>query len=54
MTSGYQQTADTIQGVIDDLEARIPTAGVIRTALEAQLRTQRTALAYVKRQGGIK
>lgn len=52
--NGFQQTADTVQALIDDLEARIASGHVNRTALEAQLRTQRTALAYIKREGGIK
>jgi hypothetical protein len=54
MTTGYQDTADTIQLVIDDLEQRIAAGHVNSFALEAQLRRQYEALAYVKRLGGLK
>lgn len=44
--------SEQIQGLIDDLEARIPTAGAVRPALEAQLAGQRKQLEYAKRQEG--
>lgn len=54
MSALHQQTADTIQRLIEDLERRIPEADLAtRPALEAQLENQRVSLAYVKRKGGL-
>lgn len=54
MSALHQQTADTVQRLIDDLERRIPEAdSAIRSALEAQVKNQRVSLAYIKRKGGL-
>ena len=45
----WQWQIDSIQGMIDDLEARIPTAEpATRVALEAQLAGQQRGLAWVQ------
>ena len=52
--SPAETVAGEIQALIDHLEARLPTAGVIRPALEAQLQEQCRQLAHVKKIGGLR
>lgn len=48
MVDVWQEQIDKTQGLIDDLESRIPTAEpATRVALEAQLRTHQRGLAWV-------